>query len=348
MEQRGHLNRQEKEELVRDLYFKQGKKYNEIAKEARVSPRDIKGILYGGTQKEQAKSKAAQAYDLFSKGKSPMEVAIALDLREPEVTQLYRESWNLKQIYDLNGIYLETKCDPEPFLKLYRLSKAAGLNVEDIIRIMRLANDNLFSLEYRYQNLQSEVYSLELEKQNLVKIIQSYDNQATALGKTLDSYFIRCKQEEEKLVDLQVKRIREENLIRQFQNNADYLKIREISDERVHHALSDRRRILKLAALSLIESIRANPEKYSSLIQSNTSPMADYNLPSFEPYFMYGQQQPPEQQIQSKIYFIEDYVAMLSEDADKLLERLAIEVGDEVIEDYGDFYLNKEATRGLE
>jgi len=39
-----------------------------------------------GTQIEQAKLKAAQAYDLFSQDKSPMEVAIALDLREPEVT----------------------------------------------------------------------------------------------------------------------------------------------------------------------------------------------------------------------------------------------------------------------
>jgi hypothetical protein len=329
----GNLSREEKEELVRDLYFNKGKSYHQIAKQARVSPRDIKGILDGGTkgtQKEQAKSKAAQAYDLFSKGKSPMEVAITLDLRESEVTQLYRESWNLKQIYDLNGIYLETKCDPEPFLKLYRLSKAAGLNVEDIIRIMRIANDNLFSLEYKYQNLKSEVYSLELEKQNLVKIIQNYDNQATSLGKTLDSYFIHCEQEGKKLADLQIKRMREENLVRQFQNNVDYLKIREIIDGRVHHALSNGRRILELAALSLIESIRANPEKYSSLIQYNTSPMTDYNIPNFDPYFMFGQQLTPEQQIRS----IEDYVTMLSEDADKVLERLAIEVGDDVINDY--------------
>ena len=77
----GNLSREEKEEFVRDLYFNQGKSYHEIAKQARVSLRDIKGILDGGTQKEQAKSKAAQAYDLFSKGKSPMEVAIALDLK---------------------------------------------------------------------------------------------------------------------------------------------------------------------------------------------------------------------------------------------------------------------------
>lgn len=41
----------------------------------------------------------------------------------------------------------------------------------------------------------------------------------------------------------------------------------------------------------------------------------------------------PQQPIQSKVYFIEDYVAMLLEDADKLLEKL-VELGDEVINDY--------------
>ena len=38
------LNRKEKEKLVVELY-ENGKSYHEIAKEARISLRDIKGIL---------------------------------------------------------------------------------------------------------------------------------------------------------------------------------------------------------------------------------------------------------------------------------------------------------------
>ena len=34
---------------------------------------------------------SAKAYELFSKGKKPVEVAIALNLREPEITKLYAE-----------------------------------------------------------------------------------------------------------------------------------------------------------------------------------------------------------------------------------------------------------------
>ena len=39
------LTRQERERLVLDLYYNQGKPYREISKEARISPRDIGVIL---------------------------------------------------------------------------------------------------------------------------------------------------------------------------------------------------------------------------------------------------------------------------------------------------------------
>jgi hypothetical protein len=39
------LTRQERERLVLDLYYNQGKTYREISKEARISPRDIGVIL---------------------------------------------------------------------------------------------------------------------------------------------------------------------------------------------------------------------------------------------------------------------------------------------------------------
>ena len=67
--------------------------YRIKAKEDRL--RDIKGIL-DRANGVQALSKSSQAYQMFSEGKSPMDAAIALDMREPEVTQLYKESWTLK------------------------------------------------------------------------------------------------------------------------------------------------------------------------------------------------------------------------------------------------------------
>jgi len=124
-------------------------------------------------------SKSSQAYRMFSESKSPTDVAIALNMREHEVTQLNKESWTLKQLYDLNSIYLETRGDLGSFVKLYNLSKAPGLNSEHVIRILKLADDDLLRLEGRYYNFKSEETSLEAKKESLIRIIQDYDNQLT-------------------------------------------------------------------------------------------------------------------------------------------------------------------------
>jgi transposase len=94
------LTRQERERLVLDLYYNQGKTYREISKVARISPRDIRVILNKvieekaegskeeqdtinsknhNQENEQRLSISAQAYKLFYDRKTPLEVAIALN-----------------------------------------------------------------------------------------------------------------------------------------------------------------------------------------------------------------------------------------------------------------------------
>ena len=111
------LTRQEKERPVLDLY-NQDKTYREISKEARLSPRDIGVILNrvieekteglkeerqqqdnndaeNNQEDQQHLSLSTQAYKLFSEGKTPLEVAIALNLSESEATKFCREYWKL-------------------------------------------------------------------------------------------------------------------------------------------------------------------------------------------------------------------------------------------------------------
>ena len=106
------LTRQEKERLVIELYYNQGKTYREISKEARISPRDIGAILNKiieekktevlkekqddagknqNQEQEQHLSLSAQAYKLFCEGKTSLEVAITLNLRESDATTFYKE-----------------------------------------------------------------------------------------------------------------------------------------------------------------------------------------------------------------------------------------------------------------
>jgi len=131
--------------------------------------------------------------------------------------------------------------------------------------------------------------------------------------------------------------MKEEALVRQFEhNNGEYVKITRAVVEKARAILSDRKKLLEFASLSLIESIRENRTKYSSLIPHDMSSTTDFTSSHYNSVYMYmyGQQQPPQQPIQPRVYFAEDYVAMLSQDADKLMEKLEKELQDEILSDY--------------
>lgn len=82
----------------------------------RISVRDIKPILqkygadnlseytdihYGIEDATAILPNSARAYKLFSEGRSPLQVSIALNLRAPEVKTLYREFWELRKMHSL-------------------------------------------------------------------------------------------------------------------------------------------------------------------------------------------------------------------------------------------------------
>src|SRR5215208_3718359 len=177
------LTRQERERLVLDLYYNQGKTYRKISKVARISPRDI-GVILNKAVEEKTKgikqqddaeqnceqeqqrqlSLSAQAYKLFSDRKTPLEVAIELNLRESEATKFYKEYWKLKQLHNLSMVYEETKGDIAPFIKLYRLSKVKGMGVNQVVNLLTIASEDLSALEKRIKRLRNDMSMLQFQK----------------------------------------------------------------------------------------------------------------------------------------------------------------------------------------
>jgi hypothetical protein len=90
-------------------------------------------------QQQSSSLLATKAYELFSEKKSSVEVAIALNLREPEVTNTYREYWRSKGLHILNSVYKETNGKLGPFLKLYRLIEKRGMNIEQVVNAVDIA-----------------------------------------------------------------------------------------------------------------------------------------------------------------------------------------------------------------
>jgi hypothetical protein len=102
---------------------------------------------------------------MFSEGKSPVQVAIALGEPGDRVRAMYREYWELSGRYELAQIYDEAKhCVPN-LLRLHKIVKDLGMEEHDIHNVFELAKHNeLQNLQWKVEYLRNEVNMLENEK----------------------------------------------------------------------------------------------------------------------------------------------------------------------------------------
>lgn len=274
------LTRQEREQSVLDLY-NQGKTIRDIAKELRMSFRDIGAILkkVSGEMEEKQDNKeplslSNKSYRLFSKGKTPIQVAITLNLSKTETTKFYQEYWNLEQMHELRMVYEEMGANIVHFLKLYRLSKDAHMNPRQVINLLQIATNDLQSVEQRYKKLQRNVEYLESKTLDTNITLEELKSQIQTAKQILDYYYLSCQKEVSKMLQLHRQNIRLDALLRQFKNSdEEYIKIRYAAKQSVRSALSDNRRLLKFAILSLIESLRSYPIKFDYLIHGMPPPL---------------------------------------------------------------------------
>jgi DNA-binding CsgD family transcriptional regulator len=327
------LNRQERERVVLDLY-NQGKTIREIAKEARMSFRDI-GVILNKTFPEKAEglkeqyeeiqhlSVSSQAYKLFSEGKTPLDVAIALNLKESEVTKFYKEYWKLKQLHNLNTVYEELRGDIEPLLKLYRLSKAKGIGLKQVVNLLAIANDDLPALEKRFKRLRNEISMLQFQKRIDERSLYQLNNQIVSTTKLLNSYRISCIRERREIGNLYNEKIRIANLVTRFKNNnEEYLKIKQEAEENVKSVLTNSKLLLKFAILSVIESLRSKPELYNFILYN----IPNNNATSYSSNYL--SLMSGEQHQQS---FNDSYTALILEEAEKLYNKLMTELTNRVM-----------------
>src|SRR5829696_8249649 len=193
------MSRDEKERRVIDLYFNQGKTTREIIKELRVSPNYVSTILKKEeeknnnnivTNKQQQPSSplAIRAYELFSNGKNPLQVAIALSIRQSEADKYNREYWKLKGLDKLNTIHTETNGNTWPVWKLYQqLIKKRGMSIAQVVNVVEIAIHKLPHMETLYKQLKDEVDKLQYIRQGLLNDIAALKYKISILDKTVFS-----------------------------------------------------------------------------------------------------------------------------------------------------------------
>jgi len=228
------MTRTEKEEFVIRLY-KENKSIREIAKLMHMSFRDIGQIINkfkkeaererGHTDEQEidnkAKSKESQAFKLFSEGKTPVQVVIALDIPADVVHAIYREYLELNGMYDVLQIYDQIRYSGKyslpSFLKLHRIVNDLGMGEQQIINVLDLANHNqLEYLQGKVEYLRNEINNLELEKTKCTNDVLTLNRRIDDLTETVSIYESSLNEKREEIAFLNQEQKRLDNL---FTNN---------------------------------------------------------------------------------------------------------------------------------
>jgi hypothetical protein len=72
------------------------------------------------------------------------------------------------------------------------------MNVQDIIRVLRIAKNDLRSIEYRFQELRKREASLQAGNQNAARTFQELSDQISEEYKTLNKYRSLVEQKNKK------------------------------------------------------------------------------------------------------------------------------------------------------
>ena len=253
---------EERKKLVIDLYFNQHKTYAEIAQIERISPRDIHAIIKEEESRRQKHKDqqrqeeiSSKAYKLFSEGKTPVQVAIALNLGQPEVTKLYREYWKLKRLHRLYCVYTELGDEGlGAFLKLYRLMKEKGMSIEQVANAVDTDINKLPYMESLYSQAKDQAEKMQRTVQRLANDIIALERKISVLDKIAFSSEQDCKRIEQQLQQLIDKKNRIKKLIATMlsDNNEDYSKLKQIVKENGKVVLSEKRVLISISFAAVI------------------------------------------------------------------------------------------------
>ncbi len=172
--------------------------------------------------------------------------------------------------------------------------------------------------------LKGEVNTLEFNKQQSRIALTYFNNQIEMKSKALTSYRISCIRERREIEKFYNEKVRIANIVTHFKNNnEDYLKIKRAVEEKVKDVLTNGKLILKFATLSVIESLRMNPEIYNFITHDNSNNTTITYGSKYPSLMLSGSQQ----QQQS---FSDAYTALIVEEAEKLHNKLTTELTNRV------------------
>ncbi|MFZ0554616.1 MAG: hypothetical protein WAM26_04925, partial [Nitrososphaeraceae archaeon] len=157
----GVMNKNEKESLVLAMLEK-GDSYRSIAQRANVSPNTIKAIS-SRAGLDETTSISSRAFELYVQQRTPVQVAIALNLEAEKAINYYHQYFMLLGITEFTKAYLQVKDNPWPYVNLVQLTQNARMGDGEVVELLKIANGYLPRVRLEYDRLKEEKSSLQAE-----------------------------------------------------------------------------------------------------------------------------------------------------------------------------------------
>ena len=194
------MDKKQKEALVMALLEK-GATYREITKEAGVSPNTIKAIANKAGLSE-ITSESSRAFELYIQQKTPLEIAIALNIEADKAIHYYHEYFKLLDITEFTKVYLQIKDNPWPYVNLVQITQNARMSDCEVMELLKISNGYLPRVRLEYDRLKAEINSLEAEKCNSVRIYQQFVDRDIELKRREDELQLSISELEDKQTQL--------------------------------------------------------------------------------------------------------------------------------------------------
>jgi chromosome segregation ATPase len=178
-------------------------------------------------------------------------VAIILNLREPEVTKLFREYLKLQGSHKLNLVYEEIGEDNiEDFVEFYNSVKERGMGRMHMVKALAIADKELPYLEEKCELLKVENNDLESKKQQSNNELHTLNDKIASSKELLKSYTSSCERKRQESESLNNEISRLETLVTRFKsNNEEYLKIKQTTEEKVKSVLIEGKTLVQVAII---------------------------------------------------------------------------------------------------
>ena len=142
------MNKKQKEALVLAMLGK-GESYRDIVQKAKVSPNTVKAIS-NRAGLEETTSISSRVFELYVHQKTPVEVAIELNLEAKEAIRFHQEYFMLLGCTEFTKIYLQIKDNPWLYVNLARLVQNTGIGDSEVVELLKIANGYLPRIRLEY------------------------------------------------------------------------------------------------------------------------------------------------------------------------------------------------------